>query len=73
MIFYLNLQSYREFHADLFPDTYSGEPAMTSEEWFQGENKEVISSWLVNPVLFITLDHVVLKALKNIERTSPKF
>ncbi|CAB4042644.1 Hypothetical predicted protein, partial [Paramuricea clavata] len=33
-------KSYRELHADLFPDTYSEEPAMTSEEWFQGENKE---------------------------------
>ncbi|XP_028401542.1 coronin-7-like [Dendronephthya gigantea] len=33
-------KSYREFHADLFPDTHSWEPAMTSEEWFQGGNTE---------------------------------
>lgn len=36
-------KSYREFHADLFPDTvYSGQASMNSAAWFSGENKEVI-------------------------------
>ena len=35
-------QSYRDFHADLFPDTvYSGRASMDAVEWFGGQNKEV--------------------------------
>ncbi|XP_065668969.1 coronin-7 isoform X2 [Hydra vulgaris] len=31
-------KSYREFHADLFPDTvYSGLPAMNASDWFKGK------------------------------------
>jgi coronin-7 len=34
-------KSYREFHADLYPDTLAGYPALSSDAWFHGENKEV--------------------------------
>lgn len=34
-------KSYREFHADLFPDTvYTGKATMNAVEWFSGQNKE---------------------------------
>ena len=32
------LQSYREFHSDLFPDTASGEPALTAQQWLSGQD-----------------------------------
>ncbi|XP_076446220.1 coronin-7-like [Babylonia areolata] len=31
-------KSYREFHSDLFPDTASGEPALTAQQWFSGQD-----------------------------------
>ena len=31
-------QSYREFHSELYPDTASGEPAVTASEWFSGQD-----------------------------------
>jgi len=34
-------QSYKEFHEDLFPDTPCGEPALSSEDWFSGQNGQV--------------------------------
>jgi coronin-7 len=34
----LFLQSYREFHSDLYPDTASGEPALTADQWFSGQD-----------------------------------
>lgn len=30
-----------DFHADLFPDTLGGTPAMTAEQWLQGANLQV--------------------------------
>ena len=35
------LQTYTDFHEDLFPDTAGPVPAMTAQEWFDGENKQV--------------------------------
>jgi len=32
-------KSYSEFHADLFPDTRSNDPALTQDEWFSGITK----------------------------------
>lgn len=40
-IFYI-LQSYAEFHADVFPDTYSGEPGCDVTAWLGGANPQVI-------------------------------
>ncbi len=34
-------QSHTEFHADLFPDTASGEPSMTGTQWREGANTPV--------------------------------
>lgn len=34
-------KSYREFHADLFPDTFSPEPSLTSTQWQAGEKAKV--------------------------------
>ena len=34
-------KSYKEFHEDLFPDTPCGEPALSSEDWFSGQNGQV--------------------------------
>lgn len=31
-------KSYREFHSDLYPDTASGEPALTAQQWFSGQD-----------------------------------
>ncbi|XP_062514587.1 coronin-7-like [Corticium candelabrum] len=39
--YHVKRKSYREFHEDLYPDTLSGEPALSSEAWFSGDNKEV--------------------------------
>ena len=36
------LQSLREFHGDLFPDTVGGEPALSAEQWCHGDNAKVI-------------------------------
>lgn len=35
------LKSYRDFHEDLFPDTFAREASMTAEEWFSGSNNPV--------------------------------
>ncbi|KAJ3047864.1 Coronin-7 [Rhizophlyctis rosea] len=32
-------KSYMEFHSDIFPDTKSTEPALSSSEWFDGQTK----------------------------------
>ncbi|XP_033742691.1 coronin-7-like isoform X2 [Pecten maximus] len=34
-------KSYRDYHEDLFPDTFSGEPTVSSSSWFSGENGQV--------------------------------
>ena len=34
-------QTYRDFHQDVFPDTFTGDASMTAEEWFAGQNKPV--------------------------------
>ncbi|XP_064607683.1 coronin-7-like isoform X2 [Liolophura sinensis] len=34
-------KSYRDFHADIFPDTNSLEPSMTADEWLAGANTPV--------------------------------
>uniref|UniRef100_A0A8C2KVT1 Coronin n=1 Tax=Cyprinus carpio TaxID=7962 RepID=A0A8C2KVT1_CYPCA len=34
----------QDFHADLYPDTVGHTPAMTAEDWWKGENKQVLSS-----------------------------
>uniref|UniRef100_A0A8C2KTT5 Coronin n=1 Tax=Cyprinus carpio TaxID=7962 RepID=A0A8C2KTT5_CYPCA len=34
----------KDFHADLYPDTVGHTPAMTAEDWWKGENKQVLSS-----------------------------
>ncbi|KAL8605329.1 hypothetical protein ACOMHN_031268 [Nucella lapillus] len=31
-------KSYRDFHSDLYPDTASGEPALTAQQWFSGQD-----------------------------------
>ncbi|XP_077983604.1 coronin-7-like [Glandiceps talaboti] len=41
-------KTYRDFHEDLFPDTLSGEPAMTSDQWLEGQNTQV-STTSLNP------------------------
>lgn len=40
-------KSYRDFHDDLFPDTFAREASMTAEEWFSGSN---------NPLRRVSLD-----------------
>ncbi|KAH9498792.1 Coronin-7 [Bulinus truncatus] len=30
-------KSYREFHSDLYPDTQSGEPDLTADQWLKGQ------------------------------------
>ena len=32
------MQSYRDFHSDLYPDTASGDPALTAQQWFSGQD-----------------------------------
>ena len=39
--FLLFFQTYRDFHQDVFPDTFTGDASMTAEEWFAGQNKPV--------------------------------
>uniref|UniRef100_A0A673N6N4 Coronin n=1 Tax=Sinocyclocheilus rhinocerous TaxID=307959 RepID=A0A673N6N4_9TELE len=34
----------QDFHADLYPDTVGHTPAMTAEDWWKGENKQVLTS-----------------------------
>uniref|UniRef100_A0A673K249 Coronin n=1 Tax=Sinocyclocheilus rhinocerous TaxID=307959 RepID=A0A673K249_9TELE len=34
----------KDFHADLYPDTVGHTPAMTAEDWWKGENKQVLTS-----------------------------
>ncbi|XP_025088826.1 coronin-7-like isoform X2 [Pomacea canaliculata] len=34
-------KSYRDFHDDLYPETACGEPALTAEQWFSGEDNVV--------------------------------
>ncbi|XP_078683818.1 coronin-7-like [Branchiostoma floridae x Branchiostoma belcheri] len=34
-------KSYRDFHEDLYPDTASGQPTMTAQEWMDGGNNMV--------------------------------
>ncbi|KAJ8398767.1 hypothetical protein AAFF_G00419640 [Aldrovandia affinis] len=34
-------KSGQDFHADLYPDTVGQTPAMSAEEWWQGENRQV--------------------------------
>eukprot|EP00794_Sanderia_malayensis_P007608 gene7608-8448_t len=34
-------RSYTEFYPELFPDTLSGEPSMTADQWFDGANEPV--------------------------------
>lgn len=36
------LQAGQDFHADLYPDTAGQTAAMSAEEWWAGENKEVL-------------------------------
>ena len=38
------VQSYRDFHQDLFPDTFDGLPLLTSKEWFDGK----LATWVCN-------------------------
>lgn len=33
-------KSYRDFQSDLFPDTQSGEPGLTADQWLSGQNAE---------------------------------
>ncbi len=42
------MQSHTEFHADLFPDTASGEAAMTTSQWKEGANTPVRAHTLPN-------------------------
>lgn len=35
------LQTYSDFHADLYPDTSGEVPAMSAEQWIQGSNAKV--------------------------------
>jgi hypothetical protein len=35
------LQSYRDFHADLFPDTTGPVSTLGAQQWFAGENRSV--------------------------------
>ena len=37
----LFFQSYNEFHSDLFPETANGEPALTAQQWFVGQDSAV--------------------------------
>uniref|UniRef100_A0A8C1U7F6 Coronin n=1 Tax=Cyprinus carpio TaxID=7962 RepID=A0A8C1U7F6_CYPCA len=34
----------QDFHADLYPDTVGHTPAVTAEDWWKGENKQVLTS-----------------------------
>ncbi|GBN78735.1 Coronin-7, partial [Araneus ventricosus] len=34
-------KSYRDFHADLFPDTFAPEPSLTASQWLAGEKSKV--------------------------------
>uniref|UniRef100_A0A9J7ZMW9 Coronin n=1 Tax=Cyprinus carpio carpio TaxID=630221 RepID=A0A9J7ZMW9_CYPCA len=34
----------QDFHADLYPDTVGHTPAVTAEDWWKGENKQVVTS-----------------------------
>lgn len=43
-------QSYRDYHADIFPDVSDGTPAMQAPEWFAGHNKPVSRG---NTVLYL--------------------
>lgn len=40
-------QSYRDYHADIFPDVSDGTPAMQAPEWFAGHNKPVSTGYAV--------------------------
>ena len=39
-------QSYHDFYPELFPDTASGVPSMTAEQWCNGSNDPVINAHL---------------------------
>ncbi|XP_060082621.1 coronin-7-like [Ylistrum balloti] len=34
-------KSYKDYHEDLFPDTSSGEPTLSSSSWFSGQNGQI--------------------------------
>ena len=36
-----SLQSYTEFHADIFPETPAAESALTASQWFSGSDTQV--------------------------------
>jgi coronin-7 len=39
--YHVQRKSLKEFHSDLFPDTAGGEPALTADQWCQGQNAKV--------------------------------
>ncbi|XP_053400007.1 coronin-7-like [Mercenaria mercenaria] len=39
-------RQYKDFHADLFPDTKCEEPALTSDQWCSGQNAQVAKTSL---------------------------
>jgi coronin-7 len=39
--YHVQRKSLKDFHGDLFPDTAGGEPALTADQWCQGDNKKV--------------------------------
>lgn len=40
-------QAGQDFHADLYPDTAGQTPAMTAEDWWKGENKQVLTTFVL--------------------------
>ncbi|CAE1312014.1 CORO7 [Acanthosepion pharaonis] len=47
-------KSYRDYHADIFPDVSDGTPAMQAPEWFAGHNKPLVTMCL-NPAKRVPL------------------
>ncbi|XP_054714139.1 coronin-7-like [Uloborus diversus] len=61
-------KSYREFHADLFPDTFAPEPSLTSSQWQSGENSKIFKVSLMpsnTKGLLIKRNHILGSGAKK--------
>ncbi len=53
------VQSYREYHDDIFPDTATMEPAMSAQQWLSDQNNQV--SLKLTQILVILLSFTYTK------------
>lgn len=63
-------RQYKDFHADLFPDTKCDEAALSADQWFSGRNAQV-SLTSLDPAKRIIKKSVLKKPDKEVEQMIP--